>query len=530
MHIHIHILNIYIPFSKKAIHIIIMSSIVTDNDVMSGTSKSPKNNNIDDNLSDWETSVAPENFKTLLLTWNTHGESFDDINKNDENIVEQVFNEGYSSERNGDMVIVSLQEIVELDLDHILYDSNNDIQKQTKSWTDYILNVMNKHVGDETDELEKYIVLTNRAVVGTYLLILIKQKHSEFVKEIENEDIRLQRYLGGTVRLGNKACILTRFTLYGQSFSICSTHLAAHRPNNQERIDQFETIFNEAWTSPTFVYGKKINRHDHCFFIGDLNSRIVERFDTKTAYDLAGNGTLGQDDILAKLNKLSKQDQLYCLMNGVTGKKETIIDNEENREKAVETIPTTTTNDDDDNNNNNDNNVNNNKEDKNNHQQKYIQYLLKDWKEKELTFCPTYKLNLKTWDEKKGYKVDKKDFNKYAPSWTDRILHKCLDAACHENIYYKSFELEKPVSDHFPVQSIIDLKMKKYIKTKLELERTRLKSMSETDMKSSLMSIGNIDWGYFNFCKGGRDGITGDADDDDDNDNNNVTKGKPQVV
>ena len=44
------------------------------------------------------------------------------------------------------MVIVSLQEIVELDLDHILYDSNNDIQKQTKSWTDYILNVMNKHV------------------------------------------------------------------------------------------------------------------------------------------------------------------------------------------------------------------------------------------------------------------------------------------------------------------------------------------------------------------------------------------------
>ena len=161
MHIHIHILNIHIPFSEKAIHVINMSSVVTDNDIMSGTSKSPKNNNIDDNLSDWETSIAPENFKTLLLTWNTHGESFDDINKNDENIVEKVFNEGYSSERNGDMVIVSLQEIVELDLDHILYDSNNDIQKQTKSWTDYILNVMNKHVGDETDELEKYIVLTN---------------------------------------------------------------------------------------------------------------------------------------------------------------------------------------------------------------------------------------------------------------------------------------------------------------------------------------------------------------------------------
>ena len=149
-----------------------MSSIVTDNDVMSGTSKSPKNNNIDDNLSDWETSIAPENFKTLLLTWNTHGESFDDINKNDENIVEQVFNEGYSSERK--YGCVSLQEIVELDLDHILYDSN-DIQKQTKSWMINFL--MNKHVGDETDELEKYIVLTNRAVVGTYLL-MIKQKHS----------------------------------------------------------------------------------------------------------------------------------------------------------------------------------------------------------------------------------------------------------------------------------------------------------------------------------------------------------------
>ena len=73
------------------------------------------------------------------------------------------------------MVIVSLQEIVELDLDHILYDSNNDIQKQTKSWTDYILNVINvskpltdvssnvmlrqeaREQGIKPDELEKII-------------------------------------------------------------------------------------------------------------------------------------------------------------------------------------------------------------------------------------------------------------------------------------------------------------------------------------------------------------------------------------
>ena len=65
-----------------------------------------------------------------------------------------------------------------------------------------------------------------------------------------------------------------------------------------------------------------------------------------------------------------------------------------------------------------------------------------------------------------GYKVDKTDFDKYAPSWTDRILHKCLDSTCHENTYYKSFELEKPVSDHFPVQCIVNIKMKNYIKTK----------------------------------------------------------------
>ncbi len=465
-------------------------------------SKSPKNMS-------WDKSVAPENFVTLLLTWNTHGETFEDINRDKENVVEKIFKEGYnkntSNRVNGDMIIVSLQEIVELDLDHILYDSNNDIEKQKNSWTDHILNIVNSD--NTTDDLEKYTVLSNRAVVGTYILILIKQKHVEFVRELEHEDVRLQRYLGGTVQLGNKAGLLTRFTMYEQSFCVCSAHLAAHRKNNHERIDQLTTIFNESWTGPGSVYATKFNRHDHCFFLGDVNSRIVESFDTKTAYDLAGNGTSAQPDILTNLDTLSKQDQFKRLLT-------TNLKSEpgSNTKEENESLPSSTTSTQEDTN-------------------KYIKYILKGWKENELTFCPTYKLNLKNWKGQKGYKVDKTDCDKYAPSWTDRIFHKCLDHDCHENIYYKSFELENPVSDHFPVQAIINLKMKQYIKTKMEVDRTRLKGLSETDMDSSNMLIGNIDWGYFNFCSTKRNGYTNEEDDSDNNNNNSNDKnGKPRIV
>ena len=104
-------------------------------------------NKTEDGPLDWESSVAPENFSVLLLTWNTHGESFDRISNNEggSNIVEKIFREGFCSLREnqkGDMIIVSLQEIVELDLDHILYDSNNDIEKQVGAWEKGILNTI----------------------------------------------------------------------------------------------------------------------------------------------------------------------------------------------------------------------------------------------------------------------------------------------------------------------------------------------------------------------------------------------------
>ena len=435
-------------------------------------------NKTEDGPLDWESSVAPENFSVLLLTWNTHGESFDRISNNEDgsNIVEKIFREGFCSlpeDQKGDMIIVSLQEIVELDLDHILYDSNNDIEKQVGAWEKGILNTMNgARTGKGSEDIDEYSILTSRAIVGTYMLVAVKKKHIDFVDKIEVEDIRLQRYLGGAVHLGNKACLLTRFSIYRQSFSIASVHLAAHRNNMDERIEQLQTIFSEAWTAPTTLHAQKFNKHDHCFFLGDFNSRIVESFDTKEAYTLAGNGVSSGPNVSKHLSRLRQYDQLGCLMRGDA----IMSDNLKAESTNIMDVPDS-----------------------------FVKFNLRHWQENDLNFCPTYKLNLKTWNESKGYKVDKTDFDKYAPSWTDRILHKCLDSTCHENTYYKSFELEKPVSDHFPVQCIVNIKMKNYIKTKRE--------HGDIDNKSKSMAENSIIWDHFNICgtNDRKEGINGNS-------------------
>ena len=66
----------------------------------------------------------------------------------------------------------------------------------------------------------------------------------------------------------------------------------------------------------------------------------------------------------------------------------------------------------------------------------------------------------------------------------------------------------------------------------MEIDRTRLKSLSETDMDSSNMVIGNIDWGYFNVCGTKRNGYTYEDNNtnEDNNNNSNNKKGKPRIV
>ena len=111
------------------------------------------------------------------------------------------------------MIIVSLQEIVELDLDHILYDSNNILRKVGAR---VILNTMNgARTGKGSEDIDEYSILISRvALVGTYMLVAVKKKHIDFVEKIEFEDISCTIWRG--CALGEQSRIYC-FSIY-QSF------------------------------------------------------------------------------------------------------------------------------------------------------------------------------------------------------------------------------------------------------------------------------------------------------------------------
>jgi hypothetical protein len=339
------------------------------------------------------------------ITWNAHGCKMATIDRKGN--VGQLFDKRAET----DIYVISLQEIVPLDIDHILFDFSGNIECTRLEWTRKMLEYANANPDGANVPFE---VLSSRAIVGTFLLVLIKSTHRSHVQHKQDQDINLYSFLGGLLSLGNKAACVHRFQVYGKWFCLASVHLAAHRPMVKERIEHVRAVLHQT----CFVMAPhRFEDHDFCFFVGDMNWRIVESFDAERGYRLADDGSFLE---------LAEFDQLNDLRAKKTG------------------------------------------------------VVFRDWCEAPLSFTPSYKLDLKAkvlGGQTHSYKVDKSSLEKYVPAWTDRVLYKCAFASCVRVEKYTSIVLEDPVSDHFPVKFRASLNLPFFEKERklMDEEMERLK-------------------------------------------------------
>ena len=346
------------------------------------------------------------------VTWNAHGKTPKQMGV-DENLA-KIF----QTETKPDIFVVSLQEIVPLDVDHIFFDLAGDIDAKRIEWTAKIAKAVNEGLPAE----KQYLVSSTRAVVGTYLLVLVKSLHKAHVSIREDLDINLQLAFFGLLSFGNKAAALHRLKIYGCTFCFVSVHLAAHRPNVNGRIEHVNYIIQEtrfAQSQPV-----RLEEHDFGFFLGDTNFRILETLGAEEGYSLANEG---------RYSDLSKHDQLHDL------------------------------------------------------QKKRI--ILSNWKEGELNFKPSYKLDLKA-KAKGSYKVAENNLEKYVPAWTDRILYRSKHVdQCVSVQQYTSVELDTPVSDHYPVVGVFEIDVQQYLNIK-KLDQEALAKFPGTSASDSFAEEG----------------------------------------
>lgn len=112
----------------------------------------------------------------------------------------------------------------------------------------------------------KYIMLRSEQLVGTALMIIVKESLLPAIRGIEYAS----KKTGLQGLSGNKGGIGFRFQLYDASVCLMTCHLAAGQAAYADRNADYRTIANGL----TFLRGKTIDSHDIVIWAADFNYRI----------------------------------------------------------------------------------------------------------------------------------------------------------------------------------------------------------------------------------------------------------------
>lgn len=207
-----------------------------------------------------------------------------------------------------DMLIVSLQEV---DMGGVAL--VKEFTSSSEAWTETIVEAL--HAASDREVYYKKLKMVQ--LVGLILLVLVKDKHTDYITHV-----RLSLTRTGAMRvLGNKGSVGMRATIYGRRFLFIAAHFAAHQHNEQRRTlnyhsavadlrfempantdDESEVLrtfgaarsvsysFEESkvkgqatWARLFSALGERVSmgvenqvldQHDYVFFLGDLNSRL----------------------------------------------------------------------------------------------------------------------------------------------------------------------------------------------------------------------------------------------------------------
>lgn len=201
-------------------------------------------------------------FKLLCVTWNVGGIQL----KNDLDISE-IFtrNYFYDNGQSPDIIVISLQEIVNLNFFNVLISKENTNIIET--WQN-ILEIALKKIFPN----EEYIVPFPLNFVGLFVIIFIKESLSGKVFHTDTEEIKKGKY-----NLGNKGFIVSSFQVMNKIFSIAGCHLesGAEDNKNDKRIKTIYDILNQEICTPSDSINK-FNESDFWIILGDLNFRMSD--------------------------------------------------------------------------------------------------------------------------------------------------------------------------------------------------------------------------------------------------------------
>ena len=237
-----------------------------------------------------------EYLRVYCVTWNCGGTLPEDLG--DDQIESLFFPQIEKEKADFDLIIVTFQEIVELNAAQIMtVDPERRLQ-----WETAISHVLRPH----------YSFLVGNQLVGTLLFLFCKTSLLEKIRGVELGSKKTG--LGGIA--GNKGSIAIRLEWYDTPICIVASHFCAGQSAWRERDSEFLFIKD----SLGFSRGRTIlGHHQHVIWFGDLNYRIES---DRSSITSVVNGLVQREDlqVLSALDQLSlSREKELAFKNFVEG-------------------------------------------------------------------------------------------------------------------------------------------------------------------------------------------------------------------
>ncbi|CAF2763131.1 unnamed protein product [Rotaria sp. Silwood2] len=172
-----------------------------------------------------------------------------------------------------DILAIGFQEICDLTASNIVSKSSSNANR----WVNNVQNHLKRNYRNH-----EYILLGMDQLVGVCLAIFIRRDLTSCVKHIGIDTVKTG--MGGAI--GNKGCVAIRLVLHSTSICFVCAHFTAGQNEYSERNKDYKTIMEKL----TFQPPSRALWHDHIFFLGDFNYRLiiprgeVERFVQDQSY------------------------------------------------------------------------------------------------------------------------------------------------------------------------------------------------------------------------------------------------------
>lgn len=154
----------------------------------------------------------------------------------------------------------------------------------------------------------QYIEVASIRLVGMLLLVYVKAKHLNEVKNVQTHMVPT----GIMNMLGNKGGVAVRMDLYNTSICFVNCHLAAHVEEYERRNEDYDCICEKTVFVANYGYPPKyIRDHNHIYFFGDMNYRIPPQ-----DLDIRRMASTNQFKTLLSLDQLNSQRKIGRVFEG----------------------------------------------------------------------------------------------------------------------------------------------------------------------------------------------------------------------